>query len=101
MKESKKLRQEGKFLWDSDKDKNKELTQYLILLSDDVFWQSRNKYFQIIKSFLSRSIDIDEFMKQYGQLRRENMDGYDMRKKNLEAEAVKSTLLTILPEKSR
>ena len=89
MKESKKLRQDGK------------LTQYLILLSDDVFWQSRNKYFQIIKSFLSRSIDIDEFMKQYGQLRRENMDGYDMRKKNLEAEAVKSTLLTILPEKSR
>ena len=38
MKESKKLRQEGKFLRDS---KSEELTRYLILLDDQIFWESR------------------------------------------------------------
>lgn len=87
MKESDQLLQEGKFLCDSEKDKYKELSQYLILLSDDLFWQSRNKYFQILESFISRSIDVEELIKQFGQLRKENMKVYDMQKENLEAEA--------------
>ncbi len=41
MVESKKLLQQGKSLWDYDKAKSKELTQYLILLYDEIFWKSR------------------------------------------------------------
>ncbi len=81
MKESEKLSQEGKFLWDSDKVKYEELSQYLVLLSDEIFWNSRKKYLQIVESFVRKSINVDEFMQQFGQLRRLNLDALEMRKK--------------------
>ena len=87
MKESKKLSQEGKSLWDYDKTKSNELTQYLTLLNDDIVQQSRKEYFQILELFISRSIDVEEFFQQYDQLRRSNRDASKMRKENLEAEA--------------
>lgn len=37
MKESNKLRQENKFLWDYYKTKNNELIKYIILLEDQIF----------------------------------------------------------------
>ena len=59
MKESKKLRQEGKFLRDS---KSEELTRYLILLDDQIFWESCKKYCQILDLFVSKKISLDEFV---------------------------------------
>jgi hypothetical protein len=96
MKESKKLRQEGKFLWDSDKAKADELNKYLILLSDDIFWNSRKKYLQILEFFVNKKITVDEFMHQFGQLRRSNLKTSKMCQKNLEAEAC--TVLTMASE---
>jgi hypothetical protein len=87
MKESKKLRQEGKFLWDFDKAKADELNKYLVLLSDDIFWNSRKKYLQILEFFVNKKITIDEFMHQFGQLRRSNLKTAKMCQKKLEAEA--------------
>lgn len=87
MKESKKLGQEGKFLWDSDKAKNKELVGYLILLDDQIFWQSRKEYCQILDLFISNKITIDEFFKQFYGLRGSNLKASKMWKDNLEAEA--------------
>jgi len=87
MKESEKLRQQGKLLWNYDKIKSKELTRHLTFLWDEIFWQNRNQYLQILESFISRKITVDEFMQQFGQLRRENKNASDMRQKNLEAEA--------------
>ena len=86
MKESKKLRQQGKSLWDYDKAKNEELTQYIMLLYDDIFWQSRDQYLQILESFISRSIDAEEFIQKFGQLRGPNIEASNMREKNLESE---------------
>ena len=40
LKERKSLQKEGKFLRDSDKMKSEELTRYLILLDDQIFWES-------------------------------------------------------------
>lgn len=40
LKERKSLQKEGKFLSDSDKAKNKELTRYLTLFYDQIFWES-------------------------------------------------------------
>ena len=86
MRESEKLRQQGKLLWNYDKTKYKELTRYCTFLWDDIFWQSRNQYLQIIESFISRKIDGEEFANQFGNLRGENMNASDMREANLEGE---------------
>jgi len=95
MKESNKLRQETKFLWDYDKAKYDELSQYLTLLNDDIVWQSRKEYLQILELFISRSITVEEFIQQYGQLRRSNFEALKRRQKNLEAEA-----FAVLPKAS-
>jgi hypothetical protein len=95
MKKSKKLREEGKFLWDYDKAKADELVQYLTLLDDDIAWQSRGKYFQILELFTSRSVTVEEFFQQYGRLRSSNRNASKMRQKNFETEA-----FGILPEAS-
>lgn len=86
MAESKKLLQQGKSLWDYDKDKHKELTHYITLLYDDIFWKSRYQYFQILESFISRSIDIDEFIQKFNGLLVSNRKASKMREKNLENE---------------
>ena len=64
MKESNKLRQEGKSLRNYDKAKNEELIQYLTFLNDEIFWPSRKESLQILESFISRSISLDEFFEQ-------------------------------------
>ena len=86
MKESKKLYQEGKLLGDYDEAKSKELTQYLTLLEDDIFWKSRYQYLQILESFISRSIDADELIQKFNDLRGSNMKASKMREENLESE---------------
>jgi len=86
MAESKKLLQQGKYLWDYDKAKNKELTEYLTLLYDDIFWKSRYQYLQILESFVSRSIDIDELIQKFNDLLVSNRKASKMREENLENE---------------
>lgn len=86
MAESKKLLQEGKFLWDYDKAKNEELIEYLTLLDDDIFWKSRYQYLQILESFTSRSIDIDELIQKFNKLLVSNRKESKMREENLENE---------------
>lgn len=86
MLESKKLRQQGKSLLNYDKAKNDELIQYLTLLYDDIFWKSRYKYLQIIESFISRSIEIDELIQELNNLIGSNMTASKMREENLENE---------------
>lgn len=86
MRESEKLRQEGKSLWDCEKAESEKLNHYLTLLEDDIFWQSRNQYFQIIENFTNRSSDGKKFVNQFGDLQRENLNAVDMRKANLENE---------------
>ena len=58
LKERKSLR---KVLRDYDKTKNDEI------------WKSRYQYLQIIESFINRSIDIDELIHKFNDLRGSNM----------------------------
>ena len=53
MKERKSLKKEGKLLRDYDKTKNDELISYLTLLEDQIFWESRKEYIQILDLFVS------------------------------------------------
>jgi hypothetical protein len=71
------------------------LIQYVTLLDDDIVWQSRGQYFQILELFISWGITVEEFFQQYGQLQWSNRNAYEMRQKNLETEA-----FGILPEAS-
>ena len=43
LKKRKSLQKEGKLLEDYDKAKNDELISYLILLEDQIFWESRKE----------------------------------------------------------
>lgn len=95
MKESSQLEKKGKFLGSYDQTKYNELLDYHILLGDNIFWNSREKYLQIIESFLHRSIDVNEFIKQFDKLRRSNLDEFKLLEKNLIAEAY-----AVLPEAS-
>jgi len=69
MKESEKLRQERRSFWDYEKGKSNELTRYLTLLYDHIFWQSRKEYLQILESFCNKKISLDEFFNQFYGLR--------------------------------
>ena len=86
MVESKKLLQQGKSLHDYDPAKNTKLAEYLTLLYDDVFWASRHQYLQILESFTNRSIDINESIQKFYDLRCSNMKASETRVKNLENE---------------
>src|SRR5687767_5384708 len=83
---SRKLLQQGTTLWNYDKAKNKELTQYLTLLSDDIFWRSRYQYFQILENLNSGSINVDEFIQKFDALHRSNRKASKIRIENLEYE---------------
>ena len=63
LKERKKLEQEGKFFRDFDKANNKELIGYLTLLDDQIFWQNRQEYYQILDLFVNKKITIDQLFK--------------------------------------
>ena len=88
LKERKSLQKEGKLLRDYDKAKNDELIRYLILIEDQIFWESRKEYIQILDLFVSKKITLDHFFKQFSCLLGSNMRSARMWKKNLEEEAL-------------
>jgi hypothetical protein len=63
-----------KFLWDSDRIKSEELGRYWILLEDQIFWQSRKEYCQILNLFVRKKISLDEFFNQFYSLRSSNLN---------------------------
>lgn len=86
LKESILLDQEGKSLLSSNQTKYDELDEYLIILQNDTFWQSRKKYQQIINQLVNKEITFDEFYEKYCSLRQSNFTTYERHKKNLEEE---------------
>ena len=62
LNERKSLQKEGKLLPDYDKAKNDELISYLIMVEDQIFWESRKEYIQILDLFVSKKISLDEFV---------------------------------------
>jgi hypothetical protein len=87
LKERKSLQKEGKLLRDYDKAKNDELISYLILVEDQIFWESRKKYCQILDLFVRKKITLDQLFKQFYRLRGSNLRSATMWKEKLEEEA--------------
>lgn len=86
-KEKKSLEKEGKSLRDYDTAKHDELLSYLYWIEDQVFWESRKEYLQILNLVVSKKITLFEFFQQFGRLRYSNFTSYRIWKKNLEEEA--------------
>jgi len=87
LKERKSLKKEGKLLQDYDKTKYDELISYLSLLEDQIFWESRKEYIQILDLFVSKKITLDQFFEQFCGLRGSNLKSARMWKKKSEEEA--------------
>jgi hypothetical protein len=87
LKERKSLQKEGKLLRDYDKAKNDELISYLIMVEDQIFWESRKEYIQMLDLFVSKKITLDHFFTQFCGLRGSNLKSSRMWKNNLEEEA--------------
>lgn len=73
LKKRKSLQKERKSLRDYDKAKNDGLISYLSLLEDQIFWESRKEYIQILNLFVSKKIILDHFFKQFCGLRGSNL----------------------------
>jgi hypothetical protein len=87
IKESTTLLKRGEYLWNLDQTKNDQLNAYIIILSDNVFWKSKNDYFQILKLLSEQKITVNEFINQYAIIRSSNLNSLEIIKKNLETEA--------------
>jgi hypothetical protein len=87
LKERKNLQKKGKLLRDYDKAKNDELISYLILVEDQIFWESRKNYCQILDLFVRKKITLDQLFKQFCRLRGSNLRSATMWKEKLEEEA--------------
>ena len=88
LKERKSLQKEGKLLRDYDKAKNDELISYLILVEDQIFWENREKYCQILDLFVRKKITLDQLFKQFYRLRGSNLRSAIIWKEKLEEEAL-------------
>lgn len=71
-----------------DKNKQNEILQYQILLTDDIGWKNRYEYLQIVKLFVHKLINIDEFEKQFSKLYSYNSNIVQIYVKNLKTEAL-------------
>ena len=63
-----------------------EFMDYIIWLSDEVYWTSRFQYLEIIISFLNESTDIKKFIQEFSALQESNYYTANMVLKNLENE---------------
>ena len=88
LKERKSLQKEGKLLRDYDTAKNDELISYLSLIEDQIFWESRKQYIQILDLFVSKKIILDHFFEQFCGLQASNLRSSIMWEEKLEEEAL-------------
>lgn len=82
---SEKLLSEGKFFFEEDRAASSELSNYMNIISDSVYWSNRKDFFKPIQLFLDRKIDGEEFRIQFFDVWRYNRDLVKDYQKNIEA----------------
>ena len=97
LKKRNELQKQSKSLLDED---NNKLKNYCILSKDQAFWQSRNKYMEIIESVVKNDITMDQFCTQFCSLRLSDLETADIWIDTLESEACNNSILKrVLKEK--
>lgn len=87
LKERKILKNKSKLLKDYDEAKNAELINFIILIEDQIFWESLEEYIKILDLFVSKKIKLDQFFKQFCSLRSSNLNSSMILEKKLEEAA--------------
>lgn len=87
LQESEKLREQNKFLRDSDPARYGELSQYQVFLEDNIFWRSRLEYCQMLDSFANQKMMLDELFDKFYSLRASNLEVITMWEEIFKAEA--------------
>ena len=88
LKKRNDLQKNGKLFRNYDKVKHDELISYLTLIEDKIFCKSAKGYFQILDSFINKTITIDQFLNQFYSIRGSNLKLARTLKKKLEEEAL-------------
>lgn len=68
IKEAKELNKQNKSILVYAKIMSTQLYDYLILVSDNVYWQNQAKYLQLVEAFVNKNITMDKFSEQYKKL---------------------------------
>jgi hypothetical protein len=62
---------------------DQKLSDYRIMLEDNIFWQSRDQYLTIIEEFLTEKLDGREFSNEFCSLRSDNLRTKRVQEENL------------------
>ena len=92
LREQEQVKKKGELLTNFTEAKKDELTKYKIWIDDQIFWESRENYLQILKQFVNKEIDGEQFRKQFCHLRSSNMTASEMLTKKFEDEALDVSL---------
>ena len=87
LKEKNQIEEKGQLLGQVDPVKNKILVKYLRLLEDEIFWQDRKAYHQVVYSFIHDNITLEQFFAQFFKLRGKNLGAVNAWQKDLKDEA--------------
>jgi hypothetical protein len=87
LKEANKIGQEDKFLFDENNPKNDEFIEYMSLLKDQISWQSRKEYYEILYFFVNKKITLEELFNKFYGLRESKLQAFIIWKNNFEKKA--------------
>lgn len=68
LNEQSKLEQEGKFLSDVNQAKRSELSSYLAMIEDQIFWETRLEYYKLFDLFVTKKISCEDFSDEFDNL---------------------------------
>ena len=94
----KKYKNQGKSLYKEDLDKYKKLIKYKVSLSTHIYWQDKEKYVSIIKSFINDVSSADDFTDEFLALWRKNRDALDTSEINFDPNPKSIGFLDIVDE---
>lgn len=66
-----RLKKEGKSLSKENFEEYLNLLTYEVLILDHLRWEQRNRYFSLMKNFIDKKIDVDEYISQLFELKDE------------------------------
>jgi len=74
LKHGRSLKKGGTSFQEQDPEKDSKLLNYAVKLSDNVYWQQRSHYLNLMKNFVDLKIDGKQFVNQFNKLHQPNQE---------------------------
>ena len=68
------LASEGKSLFKTDPEKNRQFIKSMVVISDGIYWENRQNFLNLLEKFLDGKIDGEEFTSSFFKIWRSNRD---------------------------